>query len=29
VQIKIRTGTDEQSTVYAGVKCINKPEVKQ
>jgi type II secretory pathway pseudopilin PulG len=29
VQIKIRTGADEQSTVYAGVKCINKPEVKQ
>jgi type II secretory pathway pseudopilin PulG len=29
VQIKIRTGADEQSTVYTGVKCINKPEVKQ
>jgi prepilin-type N-terminal cleavage/methylation domain-containing protein len=29
VRIKIRTGADEQSIVYAGVTCLNKPEVKQ
>jgi hypothetical protein len=29
VRIKLRTGQDEQSIVYAAAKTINKPEVKQ
>jgi len=29
VRIKIRTGADEQSIVYAGVMCLNRPEVTQ